>query len=216
MVTRRYDTDDDKRERILRAAWRRIRQYGYAKTTVAEIAQDAGIAKGTTYRYFAGKTDIMLALVEETNRRILEDLVEIRLSDRPIIDRLRTLMVHRVEAIASLVRAHPHGEEFIRSFKPEIVRRVKAFVAKQGELAADLIREGNDLDVLSVDDPVATGALLAELFERFTPPYDHASGAEDVVTFAEQTFDLLLHGMLAEDVLQLEPTPPVWGPGDPT
>ena len=216
MVTRRYDTDDDKRERILRAAWRRIRQYGYAKTTVAEIAQDAGIAKGTTYRYFAGKTDIMLALVEETNRRILEDLVEIRLSDRPIIDRLRTLMIHRVQAIAALVRTHPHGEEFIRSFKPEIVRRVKAFVSKQGELAADLLREGNDLGVLSVDDPDATGALLADLFERFTPPYDHAAGADEVVAFAEQTFDLLLHGMLAEDVLKLEPTLPVWGSGGPT
>ncbi len=198
MATRRYDTDDDKRERILRAAWRRIRQYGYAKTTVAEIAADAGIAKGTAYLYFRSKSDIMLALVEETNRRILEDLVAISRQERPVIERLHDLVLDRVRAISELVRSHPHGEEFVRSFKPEIVRRVHAYVARQGEIAADLIREGNALGELDVADPDGTGALLAELFERFTPPYDHAATADDVVAFAERTFELLLHGMLAQ------------------
>ena len=214
---RRYDTDDDKRERILRAAWARIRQYGYAKTTVEEIARDAGIAKGTAYLYFRSKADIMLALVEETNRRILEELVAIRMEDRPVIERLHDLMLHRVRAIAEIVRKHPHGEEFVRSFKPEIVRRVEAFVHKQGELAAALIREGNEADVLAVDDPDATGMLLAELFERFTPPYDHSTTADEVVGFAEQTFDLLLHGMLAPDVLQIDPVTDLFAAtGDPS
>jgi AcrR family transcriptional regulator len=204
MPRRRYDTEDDKRERILRAAWRRIRQYGYARTTVAEIAADAGIAKGTAYLYFRSKSDIMLALVEETNRRILEDLTAIQREDRPVVERLHDLMLDRVRAISQLVRSHPHGEEFVRSFKPEIVRRVHAFVARQGELAAALIREGNDSGALSVHDPDATGLLLAELFERFTPPYDHGATTDEVVGFAEHTFELLLHGMLGEDSPPIE------------
>ncbi len=196
-MPRRYDTDDDKRTRILRAAWRRIRQYGYAKTTVAEIAADAGIAKGTAYLYFDSKSDIMLTLVEETNRRVLDELVAIQRGDGPVLDRLREVMVHRVRAIAELVRRHPHGEEVVRSFKPEIVKRVESFVRTQGMLAAALIHEGNLDGSLAVEDPAATGFLLADLFERFTPPYDHAETAEEVVDFAEQTFDLLLNGMRA-------------------
>ncbi len=196
-MPRHYDTDEDKRERILRAAWQRIRQYGYAKTTVAEIAADAGIAKGTAYLYFRSKSDIMLALVEETNRRVLEELVTIQRGDGPVLERLREVMVHRVRAIAELVRRHPHGEEFVRSFKPEIVKRVESFVRTQGMLAAALIHEGNEEGTLSVEDPAATGLLLAELFERFTPPYDHATTAEEVVDFAQRTFDLLLNGMVA-------------------
>jgi len=197
MNRRRYDTDDDKRERILRAAWQRIRQYGYSKTTVAEIATDAGIAKGTAYLYFRSKSDIMLALVEETNRRVQEELVAIGSRDGPVLERLREVMIHRVRTIAELVRRHPHGEEFVRSFKPEIVRRVESFVRSQGELAATLIREGNADGSLAVDDPAATGLLLAELFERFTPPYDHATTLDEVVDFAQRTFDLLLNGMRA-------------------
>lgn len=190
--------DPEKRERILRAAWRRIRQYGFAKTTMEEIAADAGIGKGTAYLYFRGKADIMLALTEETNRRILDQLEAIAAEDRPPVERLRDVMIHRVRAIARLVHEHPHGDEFFRSFKPDIVRRVQAYVDRQGALAAQLIREGNAAGQLRVADPEATGAFLAELFERFTPPYDHGTTEAEVVGFAERTFDLVLHGMNGE------------------
>ncbi len=179
----------------MRAAWNRIRQYGFAKTTMGEIAADAGIGKGTAYLYFRSKADIMLALTEETNRRILDQLQAIAAEERPPVDRLHDLMLHRVHAIAELAHKYPHGDEFFRSFKPEIVRRVESYVRRQGELAASLIKQGNDIGDLAVADPDGTGAFLAQLFERFTPPYDHAPGEADVVPFAERTFDLLLSGM---------------------
>ncbi len=196
MVARQPSPDPDKRARILRAAWTLIRQYGYAKTTMGEIAAEAGIGKGTAYLYFRSKADIMLALTEETNRRILEQLRQIAAGEGDPVRRLREVMVHRVRAIESLVRRHPHGEEVVRSIKPDIVRRIHGTVLQQGRIAADLIREGNAAGVLAVDDPDAAGLHLAELFERFTPPYDHVASS-GVVEFAERTFDLILHGMRA-------------------
>ena len=65
---------DSKREAILRAAWQLIRHYGYSKTTIQDIAREAGIGKGTVYLYFGSKADIMLALVDLTNERITDDL----------------------------------------------------------------------------------------------------------------------------------------------
>jgi len=199
MTMARTAADPAKRERILRAAWNRIRQYGFAKTTMGEIAADAGIGKGTAYLYFRSKADIMLALTEETNRRILNQLRAISAEDRLPVERLHDVMLHRVHAIAELAHKYPHGDEFFRSFKPEIVRRVDSYVRRQGELAATLIREGNDTGALDVSDPDGTGMFLAQLFERFTPPYDHAPGEADVVPFAESTFDHLLRGMRAND-----------------
>jgi AcrR family transcriptional regulator len=38
---------DDKRQRILAAARKRFRYYGVRKTTMHEIARDAGVAVGT-------------------------------------------------------------------------------------------------------------------------------------------------------------------------
>jgi AcrR family transcriptional regulator len=59
--------DSVPRERILTAARRRFETYGYRRTSIAEIARDAGIAVGTVYRYFAGKEAVFLAVVQDLN-----------------------------------------------------------------------------------------------------------------------------------------------------
>lgn len=54
----------DKRERILDAAFEQFRQFGFVKTTVQEIASRAQVGKGTIYSYFNSKEEILIALVE--------------------------------------------------------------------------------------------------------------------------------------------------------
>lgn len=55
---------DGKRERILDAAVIEIAGHGYYHTTVAMIAQRAGVADGTIYLYFHGKEEILVGLFE--------------------------------------------------------------------------------------------------------------------------------------------------------
>src|SRR5262245_16306008 len=65
--------DSVPRERIVTAARRRFESYGYRRTSIAEIARDAGIAVGTVYRYFAGKEAVFLAVVEDLNEKWLAE-----------------------------------------------------------------------------------------------------------------------------------------------
>jgi AcrR family transcriptional regulator len=39
--------------------WRHVEHYGFAKTSVGEIARELGISKTTVYQYFSGKDDIL-------------------------------------------------------------------------------------------------------------------------------------------------------------
>ncbi len=52
-----------KRLRILKAASGCFVSAGYRKTNVAEIAEAAGVAKGTVYLYFKTKADILFAAI---------------------------------------------------------------------------------------------------------------------------------------------------------
>ncbi len=67
-------TEDDKkrrkREDILLAARAVFSQKGYHQTTVEEIAERAGVAKGTVYLYFPSKANLLL----ECLRQIFEAL----------------------------------------------------------------------------------------------------------------------------------------------
>jgi AcrR family transcriptional regulator len=51
-----------RREQILDAAERVVLEQGYAATTVADVAEAAGLAKGTVYLQFASKNDLVAAL----------------------------------------------------------------------------------------------------------------------------------------------------------
>ena len=58
------------RQQILDAAMQRIMHYGYAKTTMAEIARDCDMSAGNIYRFFASKIDIAEAMARKINMEI--------------------------------------------------------------------------------------------------------------------------------------------------
>jgi AcrR family transcriptional regulator len=58
-------TAEETRARILAEAERLFRQFGYAKTTVAEIARCCGMSPANVYRFFASKAAINEAICAE-------------------------------------------------------------------------------------------------------------------------------------------------------
>src|SRR3954451_22796301 len=61
--------------RILDAALTCIGRVGLAKTTLDDVAREAGCARGTLYRYFPGKPLLVGAIVAREAQRISSTLV---------------------------------------------------------------------------------------------------------------------------------------------
>ncbi len=51
-----------KTEAILAAAMKLFTQFGYRRTSMDDIAREAGVAKGTLYLYFSGKAEVFRAM----------------------------------------------------------------------------------------------------------------------------------------------------------
>ena len=185
----------DKREAILQAAWSLIRHYGYSKTTIDDIAREAGVGKGTIYLYFRSKVEIMLALTDLTNQRITSELERIASGDGTPEERLRACVLYRLMTLFDLVNRYPHSEDVIAVILPEIVERLERYVHRHGELLGQIVEEGCRAGTLVSDDPAAAGQLLARLFEFMTPPYYRFDSRESLERFAGETLDLLLEGL---------------------
>ena len=67
----------DTRQLILDAAFQRIFHYGYAKTTMSEIAKDCNMSAGNIYRFFASKLDIAEAMARKFNADLYQAYAEI-------------------------------------------------------------------------------------------------------------------------------------------
>jgi AcrR family transcriptional regulator len=63
--SRRQRRVERRRQEIIAAAAQIFAEKGYANTTTKELADAADMAEGTLYNYFAGKREILLAILNE-------------------------------------------------------------------------------------------------------------------------------------------------------
>ena len=92
--------------KILDAAAILISRYGYDKTSVSEIAEEAGISKGAVYLEFRSKDELLGALLVREVRRLMEDIMG-RIEADPEGGTISGIYRHSLLALASnpLMRA---------------------------------------------------------------------------------------------------------------
>jgi AcrR family transcriptional regulator len=84
---------EDTRDRILTEAERLFRHYGYAKTTVADIAGACSMSPSNVYRFFASKSEINEAICARIIADLESRLRRIARGDAPAAERLRAFIV---------------------------------------------------------------------------------------------------------------------------
>ncbi len=91
------------RARILEAAQRLFQERGVAQVTMAEVAQAAGVGKGTLYRHFEHKGALCRALLDAHFRghqdRVLARLRAMAQEGTPVLERLRFFLQESVTFI---------------------------------------------------------------------------------------------------------------------
>lgn len=128
MPTTRSD-DAGRAGRILDATMRLFVRFGYDKTTVADIAREAGVGKGVIYSHFDGKEILLSALIEREGKRLAADWLR-RVQGDPHGGTVATIYRHSLLALAE----HPFMRalytkqsyvlgEFIHQRDPAIYRR---------------------------------------------------------------------------------------------
>ncbi len=161
-----------KREQILKAAVTVFSTRGYRSTLVDEIAQEAGVAKGTLYLYFGSKEEMYLEAFRENVERLHEATLAGMKEGSSAWDKIKAFVAVRLE----FGEAH---KDFLRIYlsefagtlmgKGEWVEQMKALLRKESDLLSDVFREGiqaGQVRALPVEQLVSTlhytvGGILA-------------------------------------------------------
>jgi TetR/AcrR family fatty acid metabolism transcriptional regulator len=164
------DTTVGKQDRILEAAVRVFAENGYHGSSMAAVAQEAGVAAGTIYLYFGRKQDLLITLF----RRDLGDYIE---RCRPALEeapggvpRLRLLVEHHLaffeedRARASVFQLHAREPD------PILSEGIRPVVAEYFDIIGDVLSQG-----------VRAGAFAADLDVRLAR-HVFFGALDDVVT----------------------------------
>ncbi len=152
----------DKRELIIDAAAPFFARYGIKKTTVDEIAQAAGMGKGTIYLHFKSKEELFEALVRRHANRFLEKASKVLHEDIPVEEMLRKFILLRIGNFEETAREYNVSVESVEELRREAEGMIRDVLEQEGELLASILKLGVGRDEMIVDDiPVVVLAMQA-------------------------------------------------------
>ena len=119
------------RDRILDAAERLLARFGYKKTTMEDIAREAGLCKRTLYLHVSSKEAVALSTIDRIVDRLTGQLRAVAAAEGSPEERLREMLLRRVLVRFDSVRHYSHSlDELFESLRPAYMARRARYFAR--------------------------------------------------------------------------------------
>jgi AcrR family transcriptional regulator len=191
---------EEVREAILDAADHLLARYGYRKMTVDDIAQEAGIGKGTIYLHFASKEEVTLSHVDRIIERLKERLWAIARSDADVAIRLRLMLVARVLFRFDSVQHYTQSlNDLLAALRPKLLARRARYFEDEARVFVEVLDEGGRAGVFNFDDALTTAFALLNATNSLLPyslSTSELGERDEIKEKTEQIADLMLSGLL--------------------
>jgi AcrR family transcriptional regulator len=195
-------SDRGRREQIQWAALRVFAREGYQNTVVEDVAEEAGVSKGTIYTYFDRKEELLGAVAQGFMDELTEREEAILESDRPPLEKIRAMLHEFVDLVSSregfatvMLDIWGTGMRDPDRFGIDFATLYAEYRALLRTLLREAQAQGTvPADLSSVAPTVLIGAIEGVLLQWLLDPaaVDFPEGADDVI-------DLLYDGIRSEE-----------------
>jgi AcrR family transcriptional regulator len=184
---------------VIAAARRLFARYGPSKTSVEEIAREAGYSKATVYNYFSGKESVIAGVIEYDRKELINRLaLAVEEAENPV-QGLRTLFLTRTRHMQKHQHEYRAGREDYLRHMPQVVKAIERNRKEERRIIEKVLEEGIEAGVfhpvkdVSVTADVLFTAILGLTFPLFGKPVPRS--LEDRV---EELIGLFLTGICSD------------------
>ncbi len=186
---------DTTRNLLFDAALDQFGTFGFRRTTHADVAAAAGIARTTFYEYFASTEDLLVQLVDARLPEIVEELVASVPADLDPLDRLAGLTARMIEFVGT-----DHLGLILHTEVPRLSEEAQGRIAEAHrgltESFGALYREGVDSGAFRVLPPALAGRLMNQvIMTAGQTVMDSNEPKQDVHDIAESATAFLVAGL---------------------
>jgi AcrR family transcriptional regulator len=162
---------DAVRDQIIEAAKKRFWHYGYAKTTMAEVAADCSMSPGNLYRFFPGKLDIAEAIATTEFEQHYEQVRKMMATPhRSARERLSDYFFEELRHTYNVLEKSPRVYEMATVIAHERPQYSNRIFAIQRKLLIELLEDGERAGEFRVTDKEFTAEMMQSATMKFRYP----------------------------------------------
>lgn len=199
MATEKLDTEI-RRGQIAEAALDLLGTRGIKELSMAEVGRQVGLVPAGIYRHFAGKDEVLDAVVELIGQRLTANVHLVREETNDSLERLHRLLVRHVCFIQEN-RAVPRiifSDEMV-SGNPQRKARVYQIIRGYLDHVSQIVREGQRSGAIRTElKPKVVSMLFLGIVLPGAVLWNLSSGQFDVSDHAEQAWDLFRESISSE------------------
>lgn len=185
----------EKYDKILKSAGAVFAEYGFYKSTISQIAAQAGVADGTLYLYFKNKDDILYQFISFKTNDVFEKMRAAVKQGKNAEEKLRLLIRCHLEEFQNDKNMAIIFQSEVRYLR-DIQSQIKDISKMYLDLLSDIIEQGQIEGSMRQD-------LFVGLVKRFIlgavegviSTWVSADGRYDLVSMADPLVDLYLTGV---------------------
>ena len=188
-------------EEIIDAALVRFLQFGYHKTTMAEIADDISMSAANLYRYFENKQDIAAACCVKSMTERLERLRAVANSSGTLAKRLEKYAITMIEHTHELASPDSKIGELVAFITRERTDIVHEKLNIHYALIGDMLeRAQQNGEIFCADIPRAAKSLYSAFVVFDVPLFVGVYSMEEYKTRARGIVDLVMKGLNKKNI----------------
>ena len=162
---------DNIREQIVQAAKKRFSHFGYAKTTMAEVATDCCMSPGNLYRFYPGKLDIAEAIATEDYTKHLDHLRKLAVTPgKSAPQRLHDLLFEELRRTYHKLEKDPRAYEMALVISRERPEYANWMLAEERKILVELMDEAERRNEFVPEDKEFTAEMIQAATMKFRYP----------------------------------------------
>jgi len=160
---------DQVRESLLDAMDSLLIRFGYQKTTVDDLASEAGIGKGTVYLYFDSKEQVALSCIDRLHERLIAKMLDASETNDAALTKLENMLYVRVKTRFDYCSNASCLDEMLAALHKELVIRKVQYHADEARILEDVLARAIQSGELPDCDAAAVSESMILATNSFLP-----------------------------------------------
>ena len=181
---------------ILETARNIFKRFGFAKTSIGDIAIAARKGRRTIYTYFENKEDIYKAVIEKEVNVLKISLVDVILSESSTKEKLKDYFITRMMTINVLANYYEAlRNDYLQDFK--IIEKIREDFDKQEiSMISEILTEGVENNEFKIENINLTAKAIVIALKGFEIPFFIEKVDTDFESQLDSLIDILFNGIL--------------------